>query len=51
MENDVKKVIELLNRLDSTENYSNVFLSGKYIKSVIENLEQSVHLINLDEQK
>tara|TARA_R100000734_G_C3315646_1_gene107709 strand:- start:256 stop:411 length:156 start_codon:yes stop_codon:yes gene_type:complete len=51
MENDVKKVIDLLNKLDSSENYSNVYLSSKYIKSVIDNLEQSIHLINLDEQK
>ena len=51
MENDVKKVIELLNSLDSAENYSNVHLSSKYIKSVIDNLEQSIHSINLDEQK
>lgn len=51
MKKEIKKIIKLLNNLDSSENYSNVFLSRKYIKSVIENLEQSVHLINLDEQK
>ena len=51
MENDVKKVIDLLNKLYDNKNYSNVYLSSKYIQSVIDNLEQSIHLINLDEQK
>tara|TARA_R100001510_G_scaffold1943_1_gene1530 strand:+ start:152 stop:307 length:156 start_codon:yes stop_codon:yes gene_type:complete len=51
MEYDVKKVIDLLNKLDDNENYSNVYLSSKYIKSVIDNLEESIHSINLDEQK
>jgi|TARA_Y100000310_G_C20534180_1_gene740010 hypothetical protein len=51
MENNVKKVIDLLNKLNDNQNYSNVYLSSRYIKSIIDNLEESIHLINLDEQK
>ena len=51
MEDDVKKVIDLLNKLDDNKNYSNVYLSSKYIWSIIDNLEESINLINLDEQK
>ena len=47
----VSTIIDLLNNLDSAENYSNVYLSSKYIKSIIDNLEESINLINLDEQK
>jgi len=31
MEDDIKKVIDLLNKLDDNENYSNVYLSSKYV--------------------
>tara|TARA_R100000030_G_scaffold90454_1_gene75119 strand:+ start:113 stop:268 length:156 start_codon:yes stop_codon:yes gene_type:complete len=51
MKDDVKKVIDLLNKLNDNQNYSNVYLSSRYIKSIIDNLEESIHLINLDEQK
>jgi len=45
MKEDLKKVIQLLYKLENNKSFSNVYISGKYLNSVIANLENSNRII------
>lgn len=45
MKEDLKKVIELLYKLENNKNFSNVYISGQYLNSVIDVFEESKQII------
>jgi len=48
MRKDINQVIELLNKLKYDQNFNNVYLSSKCINDMIDSLETSIRLINLN---
>ena len=45
MKNDLEKLIQLLYKLENNKSFSNVYISAKYLNSVIDNLEESNRII------
>ena len=45
MQENLKKVIELLYKLENNESFNGVYISAKYLNSVIANLENSNRII------
>lgn len=45
MKKDLKKVIELLYKLENNQSFNGVYISAKYLNSVIANLENSNRII------
>ena len=45
MKQDLKKLIELLYKLENNKSFNSVYISAKYLNSVIANLENSKRII------
>jgi len=45
MKEDLKKLIELLYKLENNKSFNGVYISAKYLNSVIANLENSKRII------
>jgi len=45
MQEDLKKVIELLYKLEKNKSFNSVYISAKYLNSIIANLENSNRII------
>tara|TARA_R110002012_G_scaffold283346_1_gene473683 strand:+ start:1386 stop:1535 length:150 start_codon:yes stop_codon:yes gene_type:complete len=45
MKEDLKKLIQLLYKLENNKSFSNVYISGSYLNEIINSLEQSKEFI------
>jgi len=45
MQEDLKKVIQLLYKLENNKSFSNVYISAQYLNSVIDAFEESKQII------